>query len=70
MKKKNYRNLKKILIMFILVFSLTGCTTILKDSDGKAVQNKTTGQSLTKNILCHTLEKETIKLYYKNKVDI
>lgn len=70
MKKKNYRNLKKILIMFILVFSLTGCTTILKDSDGKAVQNKTTGQSLTKNILCQPLEKETIKLYEKNKVDI
>lgn len=70
MKKKNYRNLKKILIMLILVFSLTGCTTILKDSDGKAVQNKTTGQSLTKNILCQPLEKETIKLYKKNKVDV
>ncbi len=70
MKKKSYRNLKKILIMFILVFSLTGCTTILKDSDGKAVQNKTTGQSLTKNILCQPLEKETINLYKKNKVDV
>ena len=52
MKKNNYRNLKKLLIMLILIFSLTGCTTILKDSDGKAVQNKKTGQSLTKNILC------------------
>ena len=70
MKKNNYRNLKKLLIMLILIFSLTGCTTILKDSDGKAVQNKKTGQSLTKNILCQPLEKETIKLYEKNDVDV
>lgn len=70
MKKKKNNNLKKILIMLVLVFSLTGCTTILKDSDGKAVQNKTTGQSLTKNILCQPLEKETIELYEKNKVDV
>ena len=70
MKKKKNNNLKKILIMLVLVFSLTGCTTILKDYDGKAVQNKTTGQSLTKNILCQPLEKETIELYEKNKVDV
>lgn len=67
MKKKNIR---KILIMFVLVLSLTGCTTYLKDNKGKAVQNKTTGQSLTKNILCQPLEKETIDLYKKNKVNV
>ncbi|MBS7020909.1 MAG: YidC/Oxa1 family membrane protein insertase [Firmicutes bacterium] len=70
MKKKNKNNLKKILIMILLVFSLTGCTTILKDSKGKAVQNKTTGQSLTKNILCQPESKETIALYKKNKIDL
>lgn len=70
MKKKKVKNFKKIVIMLFLVLSLTGCTTILKDKDGKAVQNKTTGQNLTKNILCHPSEKETIKLYKQNKVDI
>ena len=70
MKKKKVKNFKKIVIMLFLVLSLTGCTTILKDKDGKAVQNKTTGQNLTKNILCQPSEKETIKLYKQNKVDI
>ena len=70
MKKKKVKNFKKIVIMLFLVLSLTGCTTILKDKDGKAVQNKTTGQYITKNILCQPSEKETIKLYKQNKVDI
>ena len=70
MKKKKVKNFKKIVIMLFLVLSLTGCTTILKDKDGKAVQNKTTGQNLTKNILCQPSETETIKLYKQNKVDI
>ena len=40
MKQKNKTNVKKVLILLLLVFSLTGCTTYLKDKDGKTVQNE------------------------------
>lgn len=62
--------LKKIFIVSILILSLTGCTTVLKDSKGKTVQNPTTGQNLTKNILCQPTVEDTIKLYTKNGVKI
>ena len=48
---------------------LTGCTKTLT-KDNKAVVNPTTGQSLTENILCQPTDKETIKIYEENKIDI
>ena len=66
--KKN--KILKYLIIFILVITLTGCTQILKDNDGKPVKNPETGQTMTKNILCQPSEKKSIELYKKNKVDI
>lgn len=66
--KKN--NLKKLLVIFMLVFVLTGCTTQLTDKNKKAVTNKTTGQTLTENILCRPEDKDTIKLYEENGVKI
>ncbi len=59
MKQNN--KIIKILILFIMIFSLTGCTKYLK-IDGKTVQNEATGQNLTKNILCKP-EGETLKIY-------
>lgn len=67
MKKNKF---KKILIVIMLVFVLTGCTTQLTDKDNKAVTNKETGQTLTKNILCQPEDKETRELYTKNGVKI
>ena len=60
----------KIFIVCFLVFSLTGCTQILKDKNKKVVTNEITGQSLTANILCQPESKETIKKYKENKVNI
>lgn len=60
----------KYLIIILLVVTLTGCTQILKDSDGKPVKNPETGQTMTKNIICKPNNKETIEIYKKNKVDI
>ena len=54
----------------LLLLLTTGCTKTLTDSDKKAVKNETTGQTLTENILCRPTNKETIKLYEKNKVKI
>ncbi len=65
MKKK----LKYGLLLLLLVVT-TGCTTYLKDGDGKPITNPTTGQSLTENILCRPTDEETIKLYEDNNYDL
>lgn len=61
---------KKILIVLLCVFLLTGCTTQLKGADNKTVKNPTTGQTLTKNILCQPEDEETRGLYLSNGVNI
>ena len=65
MKKKT-----KILILLLLLFIVTGCTQTLTDSNKKPVKNETTGQTLTKNIICKPTNKETIKIYKDNKVNL
>lgn len=64
------KRITKVLALFLIVISLTGCTTYLKDNDKKTVKNKETGQNLTKNILCQPEDKETIKMYNKYHQDI
>ena len=72
------KKIGKILLIFLIVFSMTGCTKYLKDEDGKAVQNAETGQNLPSNILCKPTDEETLKMYeeYNNatnkdkKIDI
>ena len=53
----------KLIIIGILLINFTGCTTYLKDTDGKTIQNEITGQSLTKNILCKPETEEITALY-------
>ena len=65
MKKK----MKYGLLILLLVLT-TGCTTYIKDKDGKPVTNPTTGQSLVENILCRPTDEETIKLYEENNYDL
>ena len=45
------KNQIKILLVFVLLFSLTGCTKYVKNEDNKVVKNEKTGQNLTENIL-------------------
>jgi YidC/Oxa1 family membrane protein insertase len=66
MKKKS----KKILLILLVIFLLTGCTKTLKDKDNKVVVNKDTGQSMTANIICRPTNPDVIKIYEKNKVKI
>lgn len=77
------KKLKKILVVFLLVFLLSGCTkqlTVEKTkSNGKKVKEtvkyekgkNATGQTLTKNIICKPKNEEIVKLYksYGVKVD-
>lgn len=67
--KKN-KNKLKILIIIALVFLTSGCTTTLTDESGEAVKNEVTGQNLTENIICRPTDKDTIKAYEKNGVDL
>lgn len=67
MKKKR---IKLLIVLLLLLVTMTGCTKQLTDSNNKAVKNETTGQTLTKNILCKPTNEKTIKIYEKNKVDL
>lgn len=62
--KKN-KNIKKIILLIISIFLLTGCTTYLKDDNNKNVSNEKTGQSLASNILCKPENKESLEIYEK-----
>ena len=67
MKKNKF---VKIIIIIICIFLLSGCTKQLKGKDKKVVVNKETGQSITENIICKPTNKDVIKIYQENKVDI
>lgn len=73
MKKKKF---VKILTVLMIILTLTGCTTYGKNTKGKAISNKKTGQRLVTNILCKPTDKDMLKLYEnynkesKKKVDI
>ncbi len=64
------KNYKKMLLLVIIIFALTGCTKMLKDSDNKIVRNKITGGTVTENIICKPTNKDTIKIYEEHGVDI
>lgn len=59
----------KIFIIFLCLFTLTGCSKVLKDGK-EVVKNETTGQTLTENIICKPTEPSSIKLYEKHGVNI
>ena len=61
---------KKIILVLISMFMLTGCTTILKDKDNKTIVNPETGQSITENIICKPTDEKVVKIYEENGVDI
>lgn len=77
---KKLKKISKILIVFLLVFLLTGCTKqlVVEKTNDKGKKTKTvvkyekgdnaTGQSLTKNILCRPQDKDLVDIYKKNGV--
>ena len=64
------KKIGRVFLLLVLMLSLTGCTKTLTDVDKKGVKNPVTGQTLTENILCKPTDKDTIKVYKENKVDI
>ena len=67
---KKTKNRLKILLIISLVFLTTGCATTLTDKEKQPVKNEVTGQNLIENIICKPTDKETIKVYEKNGVNI
>lgn len=61
---------KKLLIILMSVFLLTGCTKNLKNEDKQIVKNEETGQSVTENIICKPADEKMLKIYEENNVDI
>lgn len=66
---KNKKIILAIMLIFI-AFNTTGCTHWLKDEDGKIVKEPTTGQNLASDIFCQPTDKNVIKTYEKNDMDI
>lgn len=77
------KKLKKIIVVFLLVFLLTGCTKQLtvKETDKETGKTKkvavvykkgknATGQTLTKNIICKPLDKDLVELYEESGVKL
>ena len=61
---------KKIILILMCLFLLSGCTKTLKDKDNNVVTNTETGQSITENIICKPTNKDVIKIYEKNGVKL
>lgn len=68
--KNSNKNTKKILIILTCILLLTGCTKQLKGKDKEVIKNEKTGQSITENIICKPTDKEVLKIYEENKVNI
>lgn len=60
---------RKVLLVILCLFLLTGCTKTLRD-DKKVVKNEETGQVVTENIICKPTEKSSIEIYEKYNVEI
>ncbi len=67
--KQNSQKIKILFVLCLFIFS-TGCTKVLTDKNNKPVKNELTGQNLTENILCKPTNKESLKTYKENKVNI
>ena len=61
---------RKILVILLCLFILTGCTKTLKDEDNQVVKNEKTGQTITENIICKPTDGSTLKIYEEYEVDI
>ncbi len=60
----------KITILFLLIIVITGCTSPLRNEDNQTLKYEKTGQNITENILCKPTDKEVIKIYEENDVNI
>lgn len=59
-----------LLMLGLMTFSLSGCTTYIKDDDGNSVKEETTGQTLAANILCKPTNEDVIETYEEYDIDI
>lgn len=61
---------RKVLVLLLCLFCLTGCTKMLKDEDNKVVKNEITGQTITENVICRPTDESTLQIYEEYEVDM
>ena len=61
---------RKILVLLLCLFCLTGCTKMLKDSENKVVRNEETGQTITENVICRPTNEDALKIYNEYEVNM
>ena len=61
---------KKLILLVISIFLLTGCTKQLKNEEKQIIKNETTGQAVTENIICRPTDEEMLKIYEEHNVNI
>ena len=66
--KKN--KIFKVLTILLISLTLCGCTKSLTDENNKPIEYEKTGKTVTKNIICRPTDKDLIKIYEDNKIDI
>ncbi len=59
------KNILCFFILFLSLFTLTGCTKQLIGADGKVTKMESTGQNLPSNIVCAPTDKDIIEKYNK-----
>ena len=59
--------IKKVILLLLVVFTLTGCTKTLTDDNNVKITNDETGQALTSNILCLPEDDYLYSLYQQNE---
>ena len=64
------KKVRKIIILVLMVFLITGCTKNLKDENNNVITNKETGQAITENIICQPTEEDVRNIYIENGVDL
>ena len=68
--KKTKKNLKLITLLLLVIVSTSGCTKYLETKDKEPVRNEITGQNVAENIICKPTDKEMLKIYKENGMDL
>ena len=58
---------KLIIVMALILVLMTGCTKTMVGEDKKRIENTTTGQALTSNIICRPESESLYNQYLQNE---
>ncbi len=68
--KRLTKKAKVMLLLLLVVVTTSGCTQYLENDKNEPVKNEVTGQNVAENIICKPTDKEMIKIYEENGMDL